>query len=230
MSYGRALKMFGQPAGPGEDTWRQKSEPKAESSVEDSIAQVSIAEGGSPASMLEPRTEEEHRRQNGWHPPTAPLLSSDKQWALFDSNKYLAYTSILARQYHKLVVEKECKEGEQFDESSRINTIVPDDAKDSEGWPPVDRLDFEGFTSWISRCKEAVPSFPKTTLKPWIAERDARLKSTIEKLKQWKPPPGFDDGSSKHPDPRKYYSGPSIAEIDLETLGHTKIEKTTPKR
>ena len=241
MSYGRALQKFGVPDGPGNDTWRQKSEPDAESSIENSIAQISIAEGAAPASMPEARTEEELRQQRGWCPPTAPLLSSDEQWALFDSSKYLGYTAILARQYYKLVVEKQAKEAqkskkgkeivkdEQFDENSTTDPVVPNAALNSEEWPPVDQLDFEGFTSWISRCKEAVPSFPKTILRPWKADRDARQKSLVDKLKRWEPSSDFDYGSSKHPDPKHYYKGPPLSEKDLKTLG-IKTTMTTPKR
>ena len=207
MSYGRALEIFGVPDGPGKNP-REKSEPSMEHSVEDGIAQCSIAEAPTAATSLEPRTERDRRQQGD--PPTDPLLSEEQQWALFGMKKHMIDASILARQYAKLVAEKE-------------NPVVPDSstdaATDSEGWPPVDQLNWVGFTNWVSRCKQVDKSFGRETLPKWRAQRQERLTTISAQLENWKAPEGFDDGTSNYPDPRQYYLGDAIDFDDMKKLG-----------
>ncbi len=228
MSYGRALEMFGMPDGPGSNP-QQESEPTTEPSIEDSVAQCSIAEA--PAAILAPKTERDHRQQ-GDSPEPAPLLSEEDQWALFGSRKFMSDAAVLARQYAYLVADKERKgdkkgqksqNDKQSGESSATDPVVPDSSTnsvtDSEGWPAVDQLDWVGFTNWISRCKQADKSFGRQTVKTWTKQRFDRMSDLSGQLSKWKAPKGFDDGSLKHPDPRQYYTGPPLGSVDLKKLG-----------
>jgi hypothetical protein len=222
MNYGRAIEMFGVPDEPGKD-WRQKSEPSAEPTIADKTAQLSIATAPATADRLEPRTEYDLRQLNEWQTPTTPLLPEDQQWALFGSKKHMADAAMLARQYASLVAEKEGKEGKKRGKSSTADPVVPesstDAATDNEGWPPVDRLDWAGLTNWIFRCKQADKSFGRETLPSWRAQRDLRAATLSAQLQTWKAPEGFDDGSSKHPDPRQFYNGQALGLLDTKKLG-----------
>ena len=214
MSYGRALEMFGVPDGLGKDPW-QKSELSVEPSIEDMTPLCSIAGAPTAATLLEPRTERECRQLRD--PPIDPLLSEEQQWALFGKKKHMGDAAILARQYAKLVAEKE-------------NPVVPDSATnaatDSGGWPPVDQLTWAGFTNWVYRCKQVDKTFGRATLPKWNAERLQRMNTLVAKLKEWKAPEGFDDGTSKYPDPRQYYTGDSIDFDDMKKLGMKTTGKT----
>ncbi|KAL8977581.1 MAG: hypothetical protein Q9177_006605 [Variospora cf. flavescens] len=232
MDYGPALKMFGVPEGPGSNPG-QKSEPSAEPSIEDSVEQCSVADA--PTALLEPKTERDHRQQ-GDSPQTTALLSEDQQWALFGSSKFMGDAANLARQYAKLVADKERKEDKksqkdkQSGESSATDPVVPDSSTDSvtdsERWPAVEQLDWVGFTNWIARCKQADKSFGRVTLKTWRSQRSHRMDELAAKLKEWKAPEGFDDGSSKHPDPKQYYTGQPLAVLDATKLGLIKKPRT----
>ena len=239
MSHGRAFEMFGEPDGPGEDP-PQESEPSVEPSIEDSMAQCSTAEAPTAATPLEPRTERDCRQLRD--PPIDPLLSEEQQWALFDSKKHMADAAILARQYAKLVAEKEGKEDKKHKEGKKsqkdkksgesptTDPVAPDSstdtATDSEGWPPVDQLTWAGFTNWVYRCKQVDKTFGRATLPKWNAERLQRMNTLVAKLKEWKAPEGFDDGTSKYPDPRQYYTGDSIDFDDMKKLGMKTTGKT----
>ncbi|KAL6706508.1 hypothetical protein ACN47E_005447 [Coniothyrium glycines] len=238
MSHGRALEMFGVPDGPGKD-WRQASEPSTKHVVRDTLAQVDITETTSEAGKQEARTEYDHKRLFDGESPTTPLLSEDQQWALFGSKKHMADAAILARQYSKLVADKErkkdtererskqVKNGNQDDENSTGSPVGnPTETTTSSGWPPVDQLDWAGFTNWIYRCKQADKTFGRETLPSWNKQREQRRAKIIAQLKAWVPPPGFDDGSSSHQPPTQYYTGPPRCMIDSEKYGlnlqHTK--------
>jgi hypothetical protein len=233
MSYGRALEMFGVPDGPGND-WRQASEPSTEPVVREILAQVDITETTSKAEKQEARTEYDYRRLSDLQPPTTPLLSEDQQWALFSSKKHMADVAILARQYAKLVAEKELEEStkregvkqvkndNQDDGSSTASLVTPEDPTKTttdSGWPPVEQLDWAGFTNWVFRCKQVDKAFGRETLPSWNKQREQRRATIVAQLKAWVPPPGFDDGSSSHQPPTQYYTGPPRCMIDAKKLG-----------
>ncbi|KAF1840870.1 uncharacterized protein K460DRAFT_359420 [Cucurbitaria berberidis CBS 394.84] len=231
MSYGRAIEMFGVPDGPGND-WRQASEPSTEPVVREALAQVDITEITSKAEKQEARTEYDYRRLCDWQPPTTPLLSEDQQWALFGSKKHMADAAILARQYAKLVAEKErkkstkregvkqVKNGSQDDGSSMASPVTsenPIETTTNSGWPPVEQLDWAGFTNWLSRCKQVDKAFGRETLPSWNKQREQRRATVVAQLKAWVPPEGFDDGSSSHQLP--FYNGPPRCILDAKKLG-----------
>ena len=230
MNYDRAFQKFDVSNESENDIWRQKSESNAKFSIENSIAQISIAEKATSTSMFEIKIEKKFRQQRNWCFPIASLLSSDEQWVLFDSFKYLKYTIILARQYYKLIVEKQAKKtqkskkskkivkNEQFDENSTIDSVVSNVALNSEEWSLVDQFDFEKFTSWISRCKETISFFSKTIFRSWKTDRNARQKSLVDKLKRWEFFSNFDYESSKHSNSKHYYKESSFFEKNLKIL------------
>jgi hypothetical protein len=213
MSYGRALEMFGVPDGPGND-WRQASEPSTEPVAREIMAQADTMETTSKAEKQEARTEHDYRRLRDWQPPTTPLLSEDKQWALFGSKKHMADAAILARQYAKLVAEKE-----RSSTASPVTSENPTETTTNSGWPPVDQLDWAGFTNWLSRCKQVDKAFGRETLPSWNKQREQRRATIVAQLKAWVPPQGFDDGSSSHQPPTKYYTGPPLCILDAKKLG-----------
>jgi hypothetical protein len=226
MSYGAALAMFGAPAGPG---------TKPQPCLEDKLAQCAIAEAEQP----EPKTEHDARLRDSSSPLSEPLLSQDKQWALFQSNKFMADTAILACQYAKLVAEraqeqaqarveqqsmkdekeKKVQKNTQPDESSAADSLGSSSST-KDGWPPVDGLDWAGFTNWIHRCKAADPKFGSKTLKSWNAARKDRREAIVARLKTWTPPKDFDNGSANHPDPKEYFpQDVSLAALELKQMG-----------
>ncbi|KAJ4354590.1 uncharacterized protein N0V89_006327 [Didymosphaeria variabile] len=202
MSYGRALEMFGVPDGPGKDR-RQASKPSTEPVVREMLAQVDVTKTTSEAEKQEETTEYDYRSLCDWQYPTTPLLSEDQQWALFGSKKHMADAAILAGQYTKLVAEKE----------------NPTKTTTNSGWPPVEQLDWAGFTNWVYRCKQVDKKFGKETLPSWNKEREQRRATIVPQLKAWVPPPGFDDGSSSHQSPEQFYTGPPRCVLDAKKLG-----------
>jgi hypothetical protein len=193
MSCGAAIAMFGLPDAPGKD-WRQKNEPSADS-LAGKMAQMKVTGATAAADKPEPLTEYDYRQQFEWPRPTVPLLSEDKQWALFGSKKHMADVAILARQYCKLVAEKEALESKGNGESSATisaGSQSSTDATDSEeGWPSVEQLDWAGFTNWVFRCKQTDKLFGRETLPSWRAEREKRLRTLTAQLKAWEPPKDF---------------------------------------
>jgi hypothetical protein len=233
MSYGRALEMFGVPDGPGKD-WRQASEPSIESVVREMLAQVDVTKTTSEAEKQEATTEYDYRRLCDWQSPTTPLLSEDQQWALFGSRKHMADAAILARQYAKLVAEKERKKSTKREGVKQVKNSNQDDGSSTaspatsensietttnSGWPPVDQLDWVGFTNWLSRCKQVDKIFGKETLPSWNKQREQRRATIVTQLKAWVPPQGFDDGSSSHQHPKKFYTGTPRCILDAKKLG-----------
>ncbi|KAJ4301892.1 hypothetical protein N0V90_003988 [Kalmusia sp. IMI 367209] len=227
MSYGRALEMFGVPDGPGKD-WRQASEPSTEPVVREMLAQVDVTKTTSKAEKQEATTEYDYRRLCDRQSPTTPLLSEDQQWALFGSRKHMADAAILARQYAKLVAEKEregvkqVKNSNQDDVSSTASPATsenPTETTTNSGWPPVDQLDWAGFTNWVFRCKQVDKNFGKETLPSWNKQREQRRATIVAQLKAWVPPQGFDDGSSSHQHPKKFYTGTPRCILDAKKLG-----------
>jgi hypothetical protein len=51
---------------------------------------------------------------------------------------------------------------------------------------------------------------------PVTADKLEQRESLMAKLGAWEPPKNFNDGSSNHLDPRKYYTGPPLAELNLK--------------
>lgn len=240
MRYGRALEMFGMPDGPGKD-WRQASEPSTEPVVRETLAQVNLTETTPKAEMQEARTEYDYQRLCDRQPPTTPLLSEDQQWALFGSKKHMADAAILARQYVKLVAEKERKKtteqegvrqvkNDNQDNGSLTESPAtpesPAETTTDDGRPPVDQLDWAGFTNWLSRCKKADKSFGKETLPSWNKQREQRRATVIAQLEAWVPPPEFDDGSSSHQHPQQFYTGPPRCMLDAKKLGINLVPNT----
>jgi hypothetical protein len=218
MSYGRALEMFGVPDGPGKYR-RQASEPSTEPVVRKMLAQVDITKTTSEAENQEATTEYDYRRLCDWQPPTTPLLSEDQQWALFGRRKHMADAAILTRQYAKLVAEKNGTQDDWSSTASPATSENPTETTTNGGWPPVDQLDWAGFTNWVSRCKQVDKTFGKETLPSWNKQREQRRATIVAQLKAWVPPPGFDDGSSSHQHPRQFYTGPPRCFLDAKKLG-----------
>ncbi|TGO09022.1 hypothetical protein BTUL_0182g00090 [Botrytis tulipae] len=232
MSYGAALDMFGVPAGPS---------PKPKPSLEGQMTQCAIATEGPEGSELSgPKTEHDMRQRDSYHPLSKPLLLPEDQWALFASNKFMGDTAILARQYAKLVIERDQEEARvraekqkmekqkgkqkaqmdtQPDESLAAGPIVSR-GPTKNGWPLVESLDFAGFTNWVRTCKAADKTFGRETLKLWNTARKRRRNDIIAQIKAWEAPKGFKDGSADHPDPKKYFpQDVSLDELDLKSMG-----------
>ncbi|PVH94477.1 hypothetical protein DM02DRAFT_661014 [Periconia macrospinosa] len=102
-----------------------------------------------------------------------------EQWALFGSKKHMADAAILARQYAKLVAEKERKKSTKPEGVKQVENSNEDDGSSTASpatsenptetttnseWPPVEQLDWAGFTNWLFRCKQADKKFGKETL------------------------------------------------------------------
>jgi hypothetical protein len=233
MSYGRALEMFSVPDGPGDD-WRKASEPSTEPMVREVLAQVDITKTTSKAEKQTAKTVYDYRRLSDLQPPTTPLLSEDQQWALFGSKKHMADAAILARQYAKLVADKERKKStneegieqvkndNQDDGSSTASPVTsenPTETTTNSEWPPVDQLDWAGFTNWVYRCKQVDKAFGRETLPSWNKQREERRATVLAQLRAWVLPPGFDDGSSSHQPPTQFYTGPPRCILDGKKLG-----------
>ena len=71
----------------------------------------------------------------------------------------------------------------------------------------------------VSDGEQADKTFESATLPMPRAQREQRVATLSAQIKEWKAPEGFDDGSSKHPDPKQYYNGKPLALLDLEKLG-----------
>ena len=112
---------------------------------------------------------------------------------------------------------------EDLNESSTTDPAVPINSEDavteSDEWPPVEKLDWVGFTNWISRCRKADKLFGRATLKAWRKQRDERRAAISKKLVEWKPPKDFVDATTMYPKPRKFYTGKSLAIIDANKVG-----------
>lgn len=217
MSYGAALAMFGtqdelRTAAPI-DQEPDEMEQRAEGPIEECIERCALVE--------EPRTESEYRLQDKSQPQSKPILSSEDQWALFKKGKLMADVGILARHYTKLVTEKAQAAKEEMFKPSGVHLAAASTplniASERDGWPPVEELDWAGFTNWVYNCKKVDAKFTTVTMKKWNAERAERRTNIAAKLKAWKPPADFDDGSSNDPDPRTFYHGErSIGELDFQ--------------
>ena len=135
---------------------------------------------------------------------------------------------------------KKDKKDKESDDSLTTESLVPNSSKDlsksvttdpvvptnsedavtqSDEWPFVEKLDWEGFTNWISRCREADKSFGRVTLKEWRKQRENRRATIAKKLAEWKPPKNSHEESTRHPNPRKFYTGRPLAIVDAEKLG-----------
>lgn len=203
MSYGRALRMFDTP-----DASNIPNETK-----KGSDANVSVKDAKESCTLHEdkpdPRTEEEFRAQGDSQGRSTAILSSDEQWALFKSGRFLSHTSILARQYVKLVKDKKAKLSNEDDiahgnDDTSAATTSPA-AETNEGWPDVEELDWAGFTNWVQRCKDTDKKFGSQTLPTWQKQRTQRVETVVSRLKAWQPPADLDLGESRQGDPRVHY-------------------------
>ena len=132
--------------------------------------------------------------------------------------------------------KQEEEKGEPSGESPAAGVVVPKSSSDyTGGWPPVDELDWIGFTNWVHECKKLDPTFKKGTLKSWHAQRTDRA-NVVEQLRNWAPPTQFQDGLSYGPTPDQFFavdeSIPAgdqrhLGNIDLEYLG---LKKAVQKR
>jgi hypothetical protein len=75
----------------------------------------------------------------------------------------MADAAILARQYAKLVAEKNSTQDDWSSTASPATSENPTETTTNGGWPPVDQLDWAGFTNWVSRCKQVDKTFGKET-------------------------------------------------------------------
>jgi hypothetical protein len=212
MSYGRAVSMFGQPTweDPSDEPEDTSDEPGDSSDEPEDAPTEPQEQSISTQDRHEPDSEGAHRTHMRLA-QSKPLLTETKQWELFMSNKYMGETAILANQYAKLFAENA--------QAKPDSEIAVDSTKQ---WPPVELLDFDGFTNWIHRCRKEVGelNFKKVILKRWKEERAARSKVVVPLLKNWTIPNGFDDGRDDHPYPSQYFPrGSSLGEIDLAKRG-----------
>lgn len=231
MSYGAAIDMFGLPDAPGGDPDSDdEADADAEASLQDSMARCGIKEPEEPATELEFRLLSDSYEQ------TEPLLSEAEQWAMFQSGKFISDVSVLARQYVKLVEEKELaaaeakkqaerkerrKKNDTMEEQSGVEeeVIVDDPAAPNGPWPAVEGLDWAGFTNWVKRCQDLDPKFSRVTLE-WAKQRRGR-RALIKIFEQSKAPADYDNGSKNHPDPRDYwrFEDKTLGMIDMARLG-----------
>ncbi|KAK3676266.1 hypothetical protein LTR78_004016 [Recurvomyces mirabilis] len=243
MSYGAAYDMFG--ALPGLDAfWVDKDKLEdarlalLEAGEDEGEDEVAEDMAHSDVLVPAPQTELEFRQLDEVHVPTVSRLEEEQQRALFAADKYMQYLSVLARQYHNLwLAQQEAEElevakaifgpkkveGSADAEPAAIE--APTKAAAVRGsWPPVEGLDFAGFTNWVVACKELDPAF-NATLKTWDAQRKARNLRTKELLEQWKQPKDFDSGNARHPSMKDFYNGRVLGTVDLEALGLKKKPK-----
>lgn len=229
MNYGRALVMFAA-HGCDQESGGETEQQDEVSSLEDNMKHCALA--------MDERT---RRQQLGEPQPTA-LLTEDEQWELFSSAAFMLDIALLARQYAKLVAEKTARAAAE-DESTK-DTQSAEGSKAASGssaasttetstpggWPPVDHLNWIGFTNWVYLLKKANTKLKTTTMKPWKAARAESLTARLAKLANWEPPQDFDDGSSNYPNPRTFYDGPSLGQLDAERLKLARKEKGKGKK
>jgi hypothetical protein len=237
VSYGRACAMFGVPVAPGED-WPTQEPASAN-------AQAEIGPD-------QPTTESAWRMLDEDRPPTVSILSEEEQWSLFTRDRFLPYTEGLAREYVRLVKEKErlkeAKEKERLkkakakkaktekvemgEQSDLDNSGSSQPMTGPTGWPDVEGLDFAGFTNWIHRCEQVDENFRRHTLPSWEADKLRRY-DLRKSLSGWNlekaTANGFEDGSRRYTSrPSEYYPHlRTIANIDSGKAG---FEMAKPQR
>ncbi|KAG9659861.1 hypothetical protein KCU64_g3577, partial [Aureobasidium melanogenum] len=176
-----------------------------------------LAMFGPPESHTEstPKTEREYRERGTLNPPTVAILSEEEQLALFTEDKCLNYTEMLVSEYSrrvkakKNVIKAEITDSYDKEESS------------TGGWPDVEGHDWAGLTNWIHRCMERDDKFFEVTLPSWKKQREDQSATMIERLSKWNlsdaVAAGFDDGSSRYGNPRKYWPySKSLGEMEAE--------------
>lgn len=223
MSLGAAVAEHGLPPGPGHVTPILPSR-----SLGKLMALCDIGDAAAPAKEVDTTSEPEEQQTD--NPPLVQcLIPADAQWKFLVDTKYILTIGVLASQYRKLVLEKiqadkqisekvdeECSEAIQSGESSKTDELQQKGPSQS-GWPSVEDMSWSGFLNWLRRCTEQQPKFGSKVLNPWGKDRNSRQKELAEKLGNWKAGKNFDDGSSKHPDPRNFYDHHRmLAELDAD--------------
>jgi hypothetical protein len=168
-----------------------------------------------------PRKTEYQKRQPGdGRVPTVPLLSEDEQWALFAPDKHMERATLLITDYVLRVYEKQAKEkaGKEAKEGkSEDDAPVPIGTNAATGWPGVEDRTWVGLTNWIYRCHQVDPEFVKT-MSNWKEDREESNAELIKRIEAWTPPEDFDYGPVSRIDPRQFYSGRPLGEIDMERI------------
>jgi hypothetical protein len=219
VSYGRACAMFGEPTRPKDD-W--PTEDPVSGSVQVDIGQLSPPD---ELTLAQPSTEREYRQLDASRPPTVSILSEKEQWALFTKDRWLAYTEVLAREYVRLVKEKErLEEAKTAEQSGTDKEESSEPITGPTGLPLVEGLDFAGFTNWIHRCEQVDETFRLKTVPSWDHDKVRRydLRTT---LSSWNLEAalanGYDDGSARYSSqPGTHYPlARSICNIDSKKAG-----------
>lgn len=152
-------------------------------------------------------------------------LSSEEQWALLGPKKFLGYAALLARQYVKLVTNREeAKKADDSQPKSADEPVKSKNAPNENGWPPVEDLDWTGSTNWIKNCKDTVKAFGTETLVSWTKKRREVRNTVIPELERWRHPKDCDDGSAADPPLSSFYKGTYLGKRDLRSIG-IKLDK-----
>lgn len=227
MSLGRALELF---------RFRSSSE---NTEAEQDSASALVGDLESCKIGLSSKMTEQKRRQElaDIEPMSTPILNEEDQWRLFTSSEHMLDAAILANEYKQLVARKVAHE--KAVEAAKLNAELEAElaasqgskAKapkpvelpvlETDGWPPVDHLDWAGLTNWIHRCREAtsVADF-KATMRTWKAERTQRKKKILAAIQAWKPSDTeYDDVARHYPDPKRYFTTDKwLGDIDSKII------------
>lgn len=242
MSYGRAISEFGLPEPP-------EAGPSSESSAVSSEQLPAVSEDAIIATQLtkchlgtqKAITEGELRLARGDSPPTTSRYKEGSQWAVFGAGKFMSFAGVIVRHYAKLVAQRVAEEKRQkqeqkgqtqegnsaadtADASTDAAATAPAPAStafavDKEtGLPAVEGHDYNGLTNWLCRCLISHKDFLRVTQR-WEKERNTRNERVAAKILEWTPPMDFEDGRLGQPDPRDFYNGTPLGEVDQAKLG-----------
>ncbi|CAN9337547.1 unnamed protein product [Alternaria alternata] len=204
MSYGRAISNFGLPEPPG-------AGPSSESSAVSSEQLPAVSEDAIIATQLskchlgrakKAITEGELRLARGDSPPTRSRYKEGSQWAVFGAGKF--------------ITTAESSTDAAATAPAPASTAF---AVDKEtGLPAVEGHDYNGLTNWLCRCLISHKDFLRVTQR-WDKERNTRNERVAAKIRAWTPPMDFEDGGLGQPDPRDFYNGTPLGEVDQAKLG-----------
>lgn len=125
----------------------------------------------------------------------------------------------------RLAAENEGADGENFAAPAveEVMAVQPIEAVPSSkpasypiGWPLVEKKDFAGYTNWLHALQKEDPKVHKTSLAPWIEQRNKRHGEIQTAIDSWKEPV---TAQSQQLDTTRFYNGPPLLKVDMERAG-----------